>query len=358
MRARLQDAVAAAAVLAVGLAGCGTAEDDADRNAADDGGFTIGLLLPENQTSRYEEFDRPLITKRIEELCADCTVEYANAQGEALLQRQQVNAMISKGAEVLLLNAVEPHALGSAVDTAADAGVPVIAYDREVEGAVSAFITFTPDEILRLQSHALRDALGERADGARIVRVEGPVVSPPNLWLPGLQDRAEVTMRQAARWNAESSYSIMTGAIAALGPENIDGVFAANDALAAGVIPALKDAGIERLPPVTGQDAELGAVQRIIEGEQYMTVYKAFPQQADAAAEVAVALGRDESIAHLATERVTTDFLDDVPSILLDPIAVTAENVEDTIIRDGFYSIDEICIPRYRPACDRAGLTG
>ncbi|RKN51965.1 ABC transporter substrate-binding protein, partial [Streptomyces klenkii] len=124
-----------------------------------------------------------------------------------------------------------------------------------------------------------------------------------------------------------------------------------------GVIEALKDARITPLPPVTGQDAELSALRRIVRGEQYMTVYKPFADEADAAAEAALALARGEGLEGMAEERIDTPAGEEVPAILLDPVGVTLDNLEETVIRDGFFSVEEICTREYRSACARAGLT-
>jgi D-xylose transport system substrate-binding protein len=149
----------------------------------------------------------------------------------------------------------------------------------------------------------------------------------------------------------------MSAAMAALGPDRIDGVLAANDSIAAGVISALKSARVKDLPPVTGQDADLDAVQRIVRGEQYMTVYKPFKAEAEAAAAMAVALGRGEDHRGIATTTTDSPTTRHIPSVLLTPSAVTVDRIKPTILKDGMYSVDEICTAELRPACEKAGLT-
>jgi D-xylose transport system substrate-binding protein len=148
----------------------------------------------------------------------------------------------------------------------------------------------------------------------------------------------------------------MEQAITALGADAIDGVYCANDGTAGGAIAAMKSAGIDPLPPVTGQDAELAAIQRILAGEQYMTVYKAIKPEAEAAAELAYALLRGES----PPEGMVTGTLDngfkEVEAVLLTPIAVTADNVADTIIADGFWTVEQICADDYAAVCEAAGI--
>ncbi len=129
------------------------------------------------------------------------------------------------------------------------------------------------------------------------------------------------------------------------------GVLAANDGTAAGAIAALRGAGLDPVPPVTGQDAELAAIQRIVSGDQYMTVYKAISQQARTAAELAVRIGRGESPAAAVQ-------VDGVPAVLLAPVPVTRKDVADVIVAGGVYTTAQICTPAYREACAELGLGG
>ncbi|MFF8969001.1 sugar ABC transporter substrate-binding protein [Streptomyces sp. NPDC014995] len=363
---RGRTAVAAAALsLAVPLAACGTAGESADSGgtASGKGGFTVGLLFSQIVQTRWEKFDKPLIEKKLKELCEDCTLEYANAEGDVATQQQQVDTLINKDIEVLILSAVNFRSLRSSVERAHDAGIPVVAYDGLVEGPISAYVSFDNERVGQLQGEALLKALGDKADGGRIVMMNGPQTSPTNVAfkrgaLSVLEGEVEIGKTYDVQgWRQESAHANMVRAIAALGADAIDGVYAANDGLAAGVISALKAAGIEPLPPVTGQDADLAAVQRIIRGEQYMSVYKPFKGEADAAAEMAVALGRGEQLDDIAETTVDTPSTKDIPAVLLDPIPVTVDTIEDTVVEDGVYTIDQICIPRIESACEEAGLS-
>jgi D-xylose transport system substrate-binding protein len=147
----------------------------------------------------------------------------------------------------------------------------------------------------------------------------------------------------------------MQQAITAVGKDGFVGVYAANDGTAGGAIAAMKAAGIDpKTIPVTGQDAELAAIQRILAGEQYMTVYKAVKPEAEAAAELAVALVRGETPPE--PDDTVDNGMKDVPSILLDPVAVTVDEINDTIIKDEFWSVQEICTSQYADACAEAGI--
>jgi D-xylose transport system substrate-binding protein len=123
--------------------------------------------------------------------------------------------------------------------------------------------------------------------------------------------------------------------------------------MAGGAIAAMKRAGYPVLPPITGQDAELAAVQRILTGEQTMTIYLNIRSQAEKAAEAAVALARGQKPASTST---TNNGTADIPTVLLDPTPVGKDKIKDTIVKDGFYTVQQICTPELAAACKAAGL--
>jgi D-xylose transport system substrate-binding protein len=349
-------AAAVAGLMAVLLAGCG------GNGGADGDSFTVGLLLPSRGIPRWEQSDKPLIERRLKELCAHCTMAYANAENDATRQRQQMNSMITKGVEAVILDAVDPKALRSSVQTAHRAGIPVVAYDRLAEGPISGFVTYDGARIGKLQGEALLKAMGDKADGGQVVMMNGDPTSPNATWytrgaLSVIEGKVKIGKSyDTLDWGAESAHDHMTAAIATLGPDRIDGVLAVNDAIASGVIAALKSARVAPLPPVTGQDADLEAVRRIVRGEQYMTVYKPFRAEAAAAVAMAVALERGETLGGIATTTIDNGTTKGVPAVLLTPIAVTAGNIRQTLVEEGVYTIDQICTPKLRAACDKAGL--
>ncbi|MEV0598434.1 sugar ABC transporter substrate-binding protein [Streptomyces sp. NPDC050315] len=363
--ARVTACAMAAACLTIGLVGCGGAGQPSGPggHTTGKGGMTIGLLLPVNHTPRWETYDRPLIEKKIKELCRDCTVQYANAEGDVATQKQQVEAAISKGVDALILSSVDSTASAPSVKEAREAHIPVVSYDHLANGPISGYVSFDGEQVGRLQAHALLQAMGDKAKGGRIVMMNGDPADPNTTrFKKGALSVLEGKVRigkayDTAGWRPENANLNMSGAIAALGANSIDGVYAANDGLATGVISALKAAKIKPLPPVTGQDAELAAVQRIVAGEQYMTVYKPFKPEADAAAEMAVALARGEKLNHIATTKVNGPTAKNIPAVLLTPISVTLPHIKDTVIKGGMYTTSQICTPKYKTACDRAGLT-
>jgi D-xylose transport system substrate-binding protein len=359
MRTRTWQVIAAlvAGFMTTSLAAC----EEEEEKGTD--GFTVGLLLPSRTVPRWERSDRPLIEKRLKQLCPHCTMEYANAQNDAMRQRQQMSSMVTKGVRVLILDATDARALRSSIQEAREAGVPVIAYDRLAEGPISGYVSFDGAQVGRLQGEALLKAMGDKANGGNVVMMNGDPTSPNAALYRGgalsvVSGKVKIGRSYDTQgWSTDSAHANMSAAMAALGPDRIDGVLAANDAIAAGVISALKSAGVKELPPVTGQDADLDAVQRIVRGEQYMTVYKSFKAEADAAAAMAVALGRGGDLREVATTTADSPTTRRIPSVLLTPSAVTVDDINPTLLRDGMYTVDEICTPELRPACDEAGLT-
>lgn len=342
------------------LAGCGTAGHDPGAQSAP----SIGVLMPDTQTARWEEFDDPFLERYIKDRCPRCTVESVNAQNDVAVQQRQMMSMITAGYDVLILSAVDATAIASSVEEADREGIPVIAYDRMAQGPIDAYVSFDNSRVGELQGYALLGALagvGRNRD-ARIVLMNGSATDP----------NAEVFARGARQvlagqvdivrefdtpgWAPRHARLNMSGALADLGPDHIDGVLATSDGLAAGVIAAYRAAQIDPPPPVTGQDAELAAIQRILEGDQYMTVYKPYQEEARPAAAMAVALARGESPDSAATTTVPLGDGSRVPAVLAEPLAVTAGNVKSEVVGDGLYTAEDICTPRYEEACRRNGL--
>jgi D-xylose transport system substrate-binding protein len=352
------------------LAGCAQTGHPAARptGAPGSGGFSVGVLMPDNNATRYQNFDKPLIEKKIKELCGACTVKYANAQGDASAQRQQMDTMLISGVKVLIFDPVDAGAMRRSVQQARQAGVPVIAYDRLAGGPISGFVSYDTYAIGRLQAQALLKAMGEKAQGGQVLWLASPFtpsaasfplstsVAMPILKSGGVRLNTARAFTIPAP-NKQDAYTATSAAVASAGPDRIDGVYAADDVIAAGAVSALKAAHVSPLPPVVAEDAELPAVQRIVTGEQYMTVYKPYGAEADTAAEMAVALGRGGNLDGIARTTVDSSTAKGVPAVLLTPVPVTAENIGATVVADGMYTIHQICTVELATACRSAGLT-
>jgi len=360
-------ALLAAGALAFAATACGDDDDTGDATdtaAAGGGGGKIALLLPETQNARYETKDRPLFTAKVKELCPDCEVLYSNADQDAAKQQSQAEAALTNGANVLVLDAVDAASTGPIVAQANAKNVPVFAYDRAIPGeGVAYYNSYDNAKVGELQATSLLDKL--TADGNQdgtIVQINGaPTDNNAKLFKSGAHsvfDSSTLKIgaeNDAPNWLPSEAQAFMDQAITKLGKDGFVGVYSANDGLAGGIIAGMKAAGIDpSTRPVTGQDADLAAIQRILAGEQFMTVYKAIKPQAEDAATIAVELLRGETVS-VATTPLSNGTVD-VPSIIYDPVAVTKDNVKDTIVADGYWTGAEICTGPFAAACTAAGI--
>ncbi|MFF7359415.1 substrate-binding domain-containing protein [Streptomyces sp. NPDC008125] len=368
-RMRRAAVAVAATAMAVSLAACGSAKESGgksdDTSAAKKGDdLKIGLLLPENATARYEQFDKPIIEKKIGELTGGkAKVIYSNAKQDATLQAQQVETMITNKVDALIIDAVDSASIANSVKKAKDAGIPVVAFDRLAEGPIDAYTSFDNEEVGRVQGKALLEALGDNASKGQIVMMNGAITDPnAALFKKGAKSvlDGKVTVGKeydTKEWKPENANANMEAAITALGKDKIVGVYSANDGMAGGIITALKASGLKTLPPVTGQDAELAGVQRIVAGEQFMSVYKPYAPEGEAAATMAVSLAKGEKIAaSVATSTVDSPTTKGVPTYLVPVVSLTKDNIKDTVIEDGVYTAAQICTTQFKAACDAIGL--
>ncbi|MER6027263.1 substrate-binding domain-containing protein [Streptomyces sp. NPDC001851] len=359
----------AASTMTLSLAGCGVLDatgDGASASPSKGNDMTVGLLLPEKANTRYDRFDYPIIRDKVAELTGKKgKVEYENADASAARQAAQLQKMIDDKVDLILLDAVDSHAVAAGVKKAKEAGIPVIAYDRLAEGPIDAYVSFDNELVGEVQGRTLLEALGSSADtSSKIVMVNGSPTDPnAKQFKQGALSElnGKVTIAESydtTEWKPELAETEMAKAISVIGKNNIAGVYAANDGMAGGVIKALKAAGVTNLPPVTGQDAELDAVQRVVAGEQYMSVYKAYPDEAEAAAQMAVAKvqGKDIQFDALTQDKVDSPTDKGIPAKLIQPTALTKRTIKSTVVADGIYSVGDICTARYKAACAVIGL--
>lgn len=330
------------------------------------GGGKIALLLPESKTSRYEAHDRPEFEAKVEDLCEDCEIIYSNANQNASQQQSQAEAALTQGAEVMVLDAVDATSASAMVQKARQEEVPVISYDRLILGApVDYYISFDNEKVGELQGETLSKKLKEEGSAnGPIVMINGaPTDNNATLFKKGATSVFSKEGVNVAKsydtpdWSPDKAQNEMEQAITALGKNGFAATYAANDGTAGGAIAAMKSAGIEPASKsTTGQDAELEAIQRILTGEQFMTVYKAIEPEANAAAEMAVALVEGEEVPSSLVNGKVNNELEDVPSVLLEPVAVTKENINSTVVEDEFWTASEICTSAYKKACEEAGI--
>jgi D-xylose transport system substrate-binding protein len=351
-------------VAALGLAACGGGGDTG--TSASGGGGTIGFLLPETQTARYETQDKPLFEKKVSELCPDCEILYQNADQDPTKQQSQVEAAVTEGVDVLVLDPVDSTSAAGLVTRAQQAGIPVISYDRLILDAdLDYYVEFNSSEVGTQQGEALAKKLAqEGSPKGPIVQINGdPKDNNAKLFKEGaskvFSDKGIDVAKEydTADWLPENAQREMEQAITAVGDDGFAGVLAANDGTAGGAIAALKAAGIDPATrPVTGQDAELAAIQRILAGDQYMTVYKPIKPLADDAAELAVAVAQGEQPPSGLINGKEDNGMEEVPTAVNKTIPVYKDNVKDTVVADGYWSAKEICTKQFAQACKDAGI--
>ncbi len=272
--------------------------------------------------------------------------------------------MLTQGVKVLVLDPFDGEAAASIVQQAKAKKVPVISYDRLINSPdLSYYISFDNEKVGELQGQALVDALKAKnvPAGSGIIMVNGsPTDNNASQFKKGAHSVIDksgykvLAEYDTPGWDPAKAQDWAAGQISKLGTDEIAGVYAANDDTGGGVIAALKAAGAKTLPPVTGQDASLAGIQRILAGEQYMTVYKAFKPEASKAADLAIQFAKGEDPKGETT--VKTAGGASVQSTLLEPVAVTTENVQDTVVKDGLYEVGQICTAQYASACTTAGI--
>ncbi|MFE5819522.1 sugar ABC transporter substrate-binding protein [Streptomyces sp. NPDC056479] len=343
--------------------GIGGGDSSASPEKGDD--ISVGLLLPDKDTARFEKFDYPLIKKEVGALTKDRgKVVYANAAASPQKQSEQFQQMIDDQVDVVLVDAVDAKAIGPDVEKAKDAGIPVIAYDRLAEGPIDAYVSHDNELVGEVQGRSLVEELGSKAASSKVVMMNGDPADPnTDRFKKGALEELEgevniVKKYDTEKWSPEAAKANMEKAIAAVGVGDIAAVYSANDGMAGAVIDALKEAGVSKVPPVTGQDANLDAVQRIVSGEQFMTVYKSFLLEATNAAKMAVykVQNRDIEFDALTQDSVDSPTQDKIPAQLVSVVALTQKNIKDTVIQDGVYTVDQICTPEYAADCAKIGL--
>jgi D-xylose transport system substrate-binding protein len=378
MRSSKWVSVVAAAALTFGVAACGSDDNNSSTTSSNSAASTgssssssaktgkVALLLPESKTARYESQDRPNFTAKLRELCSGCDLIYSNADQDAAKQQSQAEAALTNGAKVIVLDPVDSASAASIVTRAAQQRVPVISYDRLIlNSKPDYYISFDNVKVGQLQGQSLVDKL--KADGktdGKIVMINGaPTDNNAKLFKQGAHSVIDKSGLKVAKeydtpdWSQDKAQSEMEQAITALGKNGFVGVYSANDGNAAGIVAAMKSNGVDPTKiPITGQDAQLDGVQRILAGQQYMTVYKAIKPEAEAAAQLAVNLLQGTQPAAGVVNGKTNNGTIDVPSVLLRPVAVTKDNVKDTIIADGFWKASQICVGQYAAACKSAGI--
>ncbi|MFC4531882.1 sugar ABC transporter substrate-binding protein [Sphaerisporangium dianthi] len=371
MRKGILGLTAAAAALSLGLTACGG--DSGGTEAAPSGAASsseaakpgkIGVILPDSKSSpRWETADH----KYLEEAFKTAGVAYdiQNAQNDKTAFQTIADQMITNGATVLLIVNLDSGTGKAVIDKAKAQGVPVIDYDRlTLGGGASYYVSFDNVKVGQLQGEGLVKCLTDK-------KVEKPIVaelngSPTDNNATQFKEGYDGVLKpkydageyqkgpdqSVPDWDPVKAGTIFEQMLTS--ESKIGGVLAANDNLGNAAITVLKKQKLNGKVPVTGQDAGVQGLQNILVGDQCMTVYKAVKKEADAAAELAVALAKGEKPTVSGTTK-DTQTGQDVPAVLLDPLSVTFDNVKD-VVADGFVTKEELCKGEYADKCTEAGI--
>ena len=319
--------------------GCSAATVDNSKAGSEDDKIQIGFSIDSLVVERWER-DRDIFVTRANELGAEVNIQ--NASADVNTQIAQIEYFIDKGVDVIVIVAADSDAFSEVVEEAHKAGIKVIAYDRLLNNSnADLYISFDNPMVGSLMGEALTNVLG---DGARVVMINGsPSDNNVQMVDSGFYEVSDahgweiLDVTFVDGWKQELAFDYINDNFDTV--VEADAIMCGNDAIAGQVIKALSEKRYAGKILVTGQDADLDACQRIVEGTQYMTVYKPIDDLAETAAEYAVMLARGETpeLANSISDGSYT-----IPYASLTPYAVTADNIDELIVSSGFHLRDEV----------------
>src|SRR3954451_2435804 len=363
---RWMGGLGAAALATAALAACGSSSDSGSSSSSSgssgsSGGGKSGkvaFLMPDQASTRYEKQDHPLFEQRLKQLCSGCEVIYQNADSDPSKQQQQATTAITQGVKVMVVDPVDAASLASTLNQAKSRGIKIVAYDRPFpKFKVDAYVSFDNEKIGKLISTSLVDHLKSSGAASKggILQVNGsPTDAAAGLIKKGIHEGVDPSgIKELAEfdtpdWVPDKAQDWVSGQVSKFRGQ-IVGVVAANDGTGGGAISAFKAAGLKPVPPVTGNDAELAAIQRIVNGDQYNTINKPIKIVASAAAEAAYALLQGK-------QPKTTATVFGSPSALYTPFVVTKENLKKQMIDSGLMKASEVCTKAYAKGCAALGI--
>lgn len=348
---------------ALALAACSSnptsnASAQGSATGGDDQPYTIGLLLPETTTARYESKDKPYFEEALKQLCPDCKLLYANANSDASTQQEQAQSMLTQGVDALVVDPWDGVAAASIVEAAKGQNVPVIAYDRLIKSPDLAYvISNNYEKVGVLQATAIVEKLkadNVSPDDGGIIMINGaPTDNNAGNIKKGALSVFEPSgykiLSETDTWDPTEAQNWVAGQLTRFGADKIIAVYSANDNNGAGAIASFKAVGANTMPPLSGLDASVQGLQNIIAGQQLMTTYNPFRKEAEIAAKVAYEFAQGKTPASDAT-------VDGHPASLNEPVAVTLDNIMSTVIADEFWTVADLCTAEYKAACDKAGI--
>lgn len=305
--------------------------------------ITIGMSIDDLRLERWQK-DSSIFTEKAQALGAKVFVQSAN--GDDSTQISQIENMINRGVDVLVIIPHNGDVLSNVIAEAKREGIKVLAYDRLINNAeLDFYVSFDNEKVGELQAESI---VAAKPTGNYFLMGGSPVDNNAKLFRKGqmkvlqpLIDKGNIKVvgdQWVDSWLAEKALQIMENALTA-NNNKIDAVVASNDATAGGAIQALSAQGLSGKVAISGQDADLAAIKRIVSGTQTMTVYKPISKLADKAADIAVGLAKGGEV---TSNAVLNNGVKEVPAYLLTPIVVTKDNIDETVIKDGFHSKESI----------------
>lgn len=349
--------LSAAGVATLALAACG-----GDGGSGGEGGGTkVGVAMP-TQTSERWIADGNAVKEQLEAAGFEVDLQFAN--DDIPTQSQQIDQMITQGADVLIIASIDGTALASQLDAAADAGIKVIAYDRLIRDSehVDFYVTFDNFKVGVAQATALVQGLEERFTAPYNVELFAGSLDDNNAFfffdgamsvLEPLIESGDIvvksgqtTIEQAAtlRWQQETAQRRMEDLITAnYGSGEVHGVLSPYDGISRGIITALQNNGYsgDTFPIVSGQDAEIASIKLIVDGIQHSTIFKDTRDLAAEAVRAATALLEGKEPEANDTETYENG-VKTVPSYLLDVVTVTADNVVEALVDTGYWTQEQV----------------
>jgi D-xylose transport system substrate-binding protein len=363
-RRRLPWLALAALVGTLALVGAGCGGDD----EGGEGEGSIWVLLPDSASSdRWEEDDRRFFGQKFEAEGIEHNI--VNAEGDANTQLQQAEQAINEGAKVILLVNLSSESGATIIETAREADVKVVDYDRLTAAGEGADVYVSHDlvKVGQLMADTVGPEIDKLEGTPKVVMMNGgPTDNNSGLFKEGYNETGDFAVSKKVSagewalaadqdvpdWDNQQALTLFEQLLVAE-DNDIDAVFAANDGIAGAVISALKSANLDPIP-LSGQDATASGVQNVLAGWQTMSVHKPIEAEVNAAAAAAIALLNDEDVTELEGDwenRTINNGTNDIPYFAIDPIAMTKDNVADTVIKDGHRTWEEICTGEFEQFC-------
>ncbi|WDZ85275.1 sugar ABC transporter substrate-binding protein [Micromonospora cathayae] len=367
MRRGILTAVTVGLLVTGGLTACG--DDDSGTGGTDAGSdkkAKIGVILPDSKSSgRWENADRKFLEAAFKAAGVDYTIQ--NAQDDKNQFQTIADQMITGGVNVLMIVNLDSGTGKAVLDKAKSQGVATIDYDRlTLGGSAEYYVSFDNEVVGKLQGEGLSKCLTDKGVQKPVVAYlnGSPTDNNATLFKNGYDsvlkpkfDSGEYVKgpeQSVPAWDPAQGATLFEQMLTQTGGK-IDGVLSANDGLGNAVISVLKKNKLNGKVPVTGQDADVQGLQNILAGDQCMTVYKAVKQEADAAAELAIALAKGER-KETGQKVKDPEGNREVPAVLLTPKLIFKENVKD-VVADGYVTKEALCTGAYAKLCTDAGIS-